>query len=90
MEALETWIEESLLKHLHQVSCFSIMADECTDVATIEETSVFYHWEEEGLTQDIFGDSSLEANKCMEHLFWSNRLLEREKSSCEQNCWNGV
>ena len=40
MEALGTWVEESLLKRLHQASCFSIMADECTDVATIEEMSL--------------------------------------------------
>ena len=36
MEALGTWVKEFLLKLLHQASCFSIMADECTDVATIE------------------------------------------------------
>ena len=46
MEALGTWFEEFLLKGLHQASCFSIMADECTDVATIEEMSVFCRWEE--------------------------------------------
>ena len=28
MEALGTWVEEFLLKRLHQASCFSIMADE--------------------------------------------------------------
>lgn len=39
--ALGKWVEESLLKRLRQASCFSIMADECTDVATIEEMSVF-------------------------------------------------
>ena len=48
IEGLGTWVEEFLLKCLHQASCFSIMADECTDVATIEEMSVFCHWEEEG------------------------------------------
>ena len=32
IEALGTWIEESLLKRLRQASCFSIMADECTDI----------------------------------------------------------
>ena len=40
MEALGTWVEEFLLKRLHQTSCYSIMADECTDVATIEEVGV--------------------------------------------------
>ena len=44
MEALGTWVEGFLLKRLHQASCFSIMADECTDVATIEEMSVFCRW----------------------------------------------
>ena len=33
IEALGTWVEESLLKRLHQASCFSIMADECTDIS---------------------------------------------------------
>ena len=47
-EALGTWVEEFLLKRLHQASCFSIMADECTDVATIEEMSGFCRWDEEG------------------------------------------
>ena len=54
MEALGTWVEEFLLKHLHQASCFRIMADECTDVATIEEMSVFCRWEEEGSPEENF------------------------------------
>ena len=54
MEALGTWVEEFLLKRLHQASCFSIMADECTDVATIEEMSVFCCWEEEGSPEEHF------------------------------------
>lgn len=54
MEALGTWVEESLLKRLHQASCFSIMADECTDVATIEEMSVFCRWEEKGMLDCCF------------------------------------
>ena len=54
MEALGTWVEEFLLKHLHQASCFSIMADECTDVAIIEEMSVFCRWEEEGSPEEHF------------------------------------
>ena len=54
MEALGTWVEEFLLKRLHQASCFSIMADECTDIATIEEMSVFCRWEEEGSPEEHF------------------------------------
>ena len=91
MEALAAWVEEFLLKRLHQASCFSIIADECTDVVTIEEMLVFCRWEEEGSPEEhFFGDSSPEASKCREHLFCSSGMLEREKSSGEQNCWNGV
>ena len=54
MEALGIWIEESLLKRLHQASCFSIMADECTDISTVEEMSVFCRWEEEGSPEEHF------------------------------------
>ena len=91
MEALGTWVEEFLLKCLHQAYCFSIMADESTDVVTIEEMSVFCCWEEEGSPEEhFFGDSSPEASKCREHLFCFSGMLEREKSSGEQNCWNGV
>ena len=40
VEAVGLWAEESLLKRLHKASNFSIMADECTDMTTIEELSV--------------------------------------------------
>jgi len=41
IDAIGTWVQETLLEHLHQASCSSIMADECTDVAAMEEMSVF-------------------------------------------------
>ena len=68
------------------------MANECTDVVTIEEMSMFFHWEEESSPEEHFFEirSSPEASKCREHLFCSSGMLEREKSSGEQNCWNGV
>ena len=40
VNALGTWVEESLLKQLHKVTFFSIMADEGTDVTTIEELTI--------------------------------------------------
>jgi len=49
VEAVGLWAEESLLKRLHQASNFSIMADECTDVTTIEELSILFHWVEDGV-----------------------------------------
>ena len=30
------------------------MANECTDVATVEEISVFWHWEEDGMPAEYF------------------------------------
>lgn len=38
------WVEKSLLKRLHQAQYFSLMADECTDITTIEELSVLCQW----------------------------------------------
>ena len=43
VEALGTWVQESLVKRLKKPSYYSIMADECTDVTTVEELSVFCH-----------------------------------------------
>ncbi len=41
IEAIETWVQEALLECLRKASFFSIMADECTDIATMDELSVF-------------------------------------------------
>ena len=40
VNALGTWVEESLLKRLHNAPFFSIMADECTDDTIIEELTI--------------------------------------------------
>ena len=56
IEALGTWVEESLLKHLHQAPFYSIMADECTDVSTVEELSLFCRWIENGEPTEHFID----------------------------------
>ena len=53
IEALGIWVEDSLLKHIPQASCFSIMADEYTDLETIE-MSVFCRWEEDRVTEELF------------------------------------
>ena len=54
VEALGTWVEESILKRLQKASHYSIMADECTDIATLEEMSVFCRWEENGVPVEHF------------------------------------
>ena len=42
------------MKRFHQASNFSIMADECTFVTTIEELSIFYSWLEDGQAFEQF------------------------------------
>ena len=46
VEAIGTWVAESQLKRLHKANLFSLLADECTDVATIEELSICCRWVE--------------------------------------------
>ena len=45
IEELGTWVEESVLKRLQKVSVFRVMADECTDIMTME---VILYREEDG------------------------------------------
>ena len=56
IEALGTWVEEYLLKHLHQAPFYSIMEDERTDVTTVEELSLFCRWIENGDPTEHFID----------------------------------
>ena len=54
VNALGTWVEESLLKRLHKEPFFSIMADECTDITTIEELTICCRWVESGVPEEHF------------------------------------
>ena len=54
IESLGTWVEEPILKHLQKTFMYSLMADECTDVSTVEELSVFCRWEEDGVPVECF------------------------------------
>ena len=56
VEALGQWVEESLLKRLHQAPFYSLMADECTDITTVEELSIYCRWVEDGLPVEHFLD----------------------------------
>ena len=56
LEALGLWVEESLLTRLCKAPFYSMMADECTDIATIEELSVFFRWVEDGEPVEHFFD----------------------------------
>lgn len=54
IEALGTWVEESILKRLQKAPMYSLMADECTDINIVEELSVFCRWEEDGVPVECF------------------------------------
>ena len=54
VNALGTWVEESLLKRLHKAPFFGIVADECTDVTTIEELTICCRWVEKGVPEEHF------------------------------------
>ena len=54
IESLGTWVEESILKRLQKASMYSLMADKCKDVSTVEELSVFCRWEEDGVPVECF------------------------------------
>ena len=48
IEAISVWVEEGLLTRLQQAPYYTLMADECTDVTTLEELSIFCRWTEHG------------------------------------------
>ena len=54
IEALGTWVEESILRRLQRASVFSAMADECTDITAVEELLVFCHWRKMALLLNPF------------------------------------
>ena len=54
VETIGLWVEECLLKRLCQAQYFSLLADECTDISTIEELSVVVRWVEDGLPVEHF------------------------------------
>ena len=54
VNALGTWVEESLLKRLHKAPFFSIMVDECTDVHSWEELIICCRWVESSVPEENF------------------------------------
>ena len=69
IEALETWVEESILKRLQKSSVFSVVANKCTGITAVEELSVLYCWEEDGTPVMLFGHCAFKESRCREHIF---------------------
>ena len=45
-------MEESLLERVHKAPSFSIISDECSDVATMEELTIYCGWLESSEQKD--------------------------------------
>ena len=54
VEAMDQWVQEMLLAHIHHTSVFSLMADECTNISTVEELSIYCRWVEDGVPLEHF------------------------------------
>ena len=54
VEALGMWVDESLLARIQNAYYFSLLADECIDITTVEELSVVCCWVENGLPVEHF------------------------------------
>ena len=91
IEAISTWVEESLLSRLQQAPYYALMADECTDVATLEEMSIFCRWVENGLPVEHFVDivplKSTDAESIFAALI---DCLKQKKHQISTANWNGV
>ena len=79
-------MEESLLKQLHKALFFSRVADECTDVTTIEELTICCRWVENGGPEEHFieilplkkanaGSISMQVELCKENNIQLGRLI---------------
>ena len=54
VNALGTWVEQSLFKRVHKAPFFSIMADECTIITTMEELTISCRWVESSVPEENF------------------------------------
>lgn len=54
VEAISQWVQEMILARIHQTPMFSLMADECMDISTVEELSIYCRWVEDGIPVEHF------------------------------------
>ena len=54
LEAIGVWVEEFQVSQVSNAPFFSLMAEECLDVANIEELSVYCRWVENGIPVEHF------------------------------------
>ena len=44
LDAISLWVQQGILRSLKEAAINSILADESTDMATIEELSICFRW----------------------------------------------
>ena len=54
VEAIGVWVDKLQVNRVRNAPFFSLMADECVDIANIEELSVYCRWVENGVPVEHF------------------------------------
>lgn len=54
VDAIDTWLERRMLNSLMSSTFFSIIADECQGICTLEELSICYRWIVNGCPEEHF------------------------------------
>ena len=44
LDAISLWVQQGILRSIKEAAFYSILADELTDIATIEELSICFRW----------------------------------------------
>ena len=44
LDTISLWVQQGILRSLKEAAFYSILADESTDIATIEELSICFRW----------------------------------------------
>jgi hypothetical protein len=82
LEAIGIWVDESLVTQLLDAQYFSLLADECTDIANIEELSIYCRWEENGLPVEHFMEI-LPLKRCDAEFIYSTLIEWLKKKSIQ-------
>ena len=82
LEALGIQVDESLVSQLLDAQLFSLMADECTDIATIEELSILCRWEENGTPIEHFMEI-LPLKRCDAETIYSTLVESLKKNGVQ-------
>ena len=91
VNALGTWVEESLLRRLHKVPFFRIKAEECTDVTTIEELTICCRWVESGIPEGHFIEIlPLKKANAGKYLFCISGVVQEKENSVGKAYKNGI